>query len=130
MAWDDLAEPRRLLARDAGNGLELSGGEDTARSRAAADLPPLSLVDRLTLGRSVRSDLPDYRRGRKVVRCRFLRSEHRAELSGRASGGRIDGEMGRPGAAVPDARRQPDRGRGLVEDHERIVAADRHQPTK
>ena len=51
LAWDDLATPRDLLAGLARqNGLEISGLDRVPHDLwAAADLPPLSLVDRLTL---------------------------------------------------------------------------------
>jgi hypothetical protein len=51
MAWNDLAVPRALLAQlTHENGLVLSGLERVPHDLwAAADLPPLSLVDRLTL---------------------------------------------------------------------------------
>jgi len=51
IAWDDLAEPRALLARLAAeNGLEIINLELIPHDLwAAADLPPLSLVDRLAL---------------------------------------------------------------------------------
>jgi hypothetical protein len=51
LAWDDLAVPRDLLAglaRD--SGLSIAGLENVPHDLwAAADLPPLSLIDRLTL---------------------------------------------------------------------------------
>jgi hypothetical protein len=51
MAWDDLATPRELLAQlTEQNGLELVGLDQVPHDLwAAADLPPLALVDRLTL---------------------------------------------------------------------------------
>ena len=51
MAWDDLAEPRSLLAELARQGgLKLQAPEQLPHDLwAAADLPPLSLCDRLTL---------------------------------------------------------------------------------
>ena len=51
LVWDDLTSPRDLLV-DLGqeNGVKLSGLEQVPHDLwAAADLPPLSLVDRLTL---------------------------------------------------------------------------------
>jgi len=51
LAWDDLAAPRDLLARLATeSGVEITGIERFPHDLwAGADLPPLSLVDRLTL---------------------------------------------------------------------------------
>lgn len=51
MSWDDLAEPRQLLERLAAEaGLPLLGQEKVPHDLwAAADLPPMSLVDRITL---------------------------------------------------------------------------------
>jgi len=51
LAWDDLAEPRVLLKHLAEeNGFELLGLEQVPHDLwAAADLPPLSLVERVTL---------------------------------------------------------------------------------
>jgi hypothetical protein len=51
LAWDDLAEPRELLAQLAGeNGLEIVGLELVPHDLwAAADLPAASLADRLIL---------------------------------------------------------------------------------
>ena len=51
LAWKDLATPRDLLARLAEeNGLEITGLESVPHDLwAAADLPPVSLADRLTL---------------------------------------------------------------------------------
>jgi hypothetical protein len=51
MSWDDLAEPRQILERLAAQaGLELAGLERVPHDLwAAADLPPMSLVDRITL---------------------------------------------------------------------------------
>ncbi len=50
-AWEDLSSPRDLLTRlGQQNGVEISGLERMPHDLwAAADLPPLSLVDRLTL---------------------------------------------------------------------------------
>ncbi len=49
--WDDLAEPRELLAQLAKeNGIRIEGLDRVPHDLwAAADLPPLSLIDRLTL---------------------------------------------------------------------------------
>ena len=51
LAWDDLASPRDLLAQlGRENGLEISGLDRVPHDLwAAADLPGLSLIDRLTL---------------------------------------------------------------------------------
>ena len=51
LAWDNLATPRDLLAGlTRQNGLEISGLDRVPHDLwAAADLPPLSLIDRLTL---------------------------------------------------------------------------------
>jgi hypothetical protein len=51
LAWEDLATPRELLGELARqNGLEIDGLERVPHDLwAAADLPPLSLVERLTL---------------------------------------------------------------------------------
>jgi hypothetical protein len=51
MAWDDLAVPRELLAELARqNGLKIAGLERVPHDLwAGADLPPLSLIDRLSL---------------------------------------------------------------------------------
>jgi hypothetical protein len=51
IAWDDLATPRDLLAQLAAqSGLEIEGADRVPHDLwAAADLPPLSLVNRLTL---------------------------------------------------------------------------------
>ena len=51
MAWDELAEPRTLLAALAReNGLEIEGLDRVPHDLwPAADWPPMSLVDRLTL---------------------------------------------------------------------------------
>jgi len=51
MSWEDLAEPRQLIERLAAEaGLELAGLEQVPHDLwAAADLPPMSLVDRITL---------------------------------------------------------------------------------
>jgi hypothetical protein len=130
MAWDDLAEPRRLLERvTRENGLELSGLEKIPHDLwAAADLPPLSLVDRLTL-LAGQFDLTFQitGEGRKVVlvpipaKVSIVRSY--------PAGRQADAVMEKWAALAPQCRIARDGSRivveGLVEDHERIVAADR-----
>ncbi len=51
LVWEDLATPRELVAQLAReNGLKITGLEKVPHDLwAAADLPPISLVDRLTL---------------------------------------------------------------------------------
>ena len=51
MAWDDLTTPRELLEKLGGeNGIQIAGLEQIPHDLwAAADLPPLDLIERLTL---------------------------------------------------------------------------------
>ena len=51
MAWDDLTTPRELLEKlGSENGIEIAGLEQIPHDLwAAADLPPLELIERLTL---------------------------------------------------------------------------------
>lgn len=130
MAWDDLAEPRGLLERvTRENGLEVSGLEKIPHDLwAAADLPPLPLVDRLTL-LAGQFDLTFQitGEGRKVVlvpipaKVSIVRSY--------PAGRQADTAMQKWAALAPQCRIARDGSRivveGLVEDHERIAAAIR-----
>jgi hypothetical protein len=126
MAWDDLATPRELIEKLAGQaGVEVTGWEHVPHDLwAAADLPPLSWADRLTLiatqldltfaisgdGREVRLvPVPD-----RVAIVRSYPGGADAEATARKLAALVPGAEVRPSAGRVYVR-------GLVEEQERIV---------
>jgi len=128
--WDDFATPRTLLGDlDAGNGFAISGLDQVPHDLwAAADLPPLPLVDRLGLI-AVQFDLTFHiAADAKTVTLVPVPDEVAIDRS--YPGGRQPEQVASRWAALaPDARIRVvgDRihVRGLLEDHERMTAPGR-----
>jgi hypothetical protein len=130
MAWDDLTSPRELLEKLGGeNGFEINGLDQVPHDLwAAADLPPLGLVERLTLivGQfdltfAVSAD------GKQVTLLPAL--EHVELVRTYPAGAQPEATAKRYAALAPDARIEIVGPRiqvaGTIEDHQRITAAQR-----
>jgi hypothetical protein len=135
MAWDDLATPRELLAALAAeNGVELTGLELVPHDLwAAADLPPLSWTDRLTLI-AIQFDLT-FAISADGTAVRLTALPGRLAVVRSYAGGSDPAATARKFAALaPGAEIKVSAGRvyvrGLVEDQERITQPRRpaHPP--
>ena len=125
MAWDVLATPRKLIEKLAAeNDVEVAGEDLVPHDPwAAADLPPLSWTDRVTLiAIQFVLTLRFPRTARRFAWCACRARGDRAELSGRGGCG---GDGAEVFALAPAAEVKPSAGRvyvrGLVEDQERIT---------
>ncbi|MBN2473884.1 MAG: STN domain-containing protein [Pirellulales bacterium] len=132
MAWDDFATPRELLMQLAKeNGLELIGLDRVPHDLwAAADLPPLSLADRLTLI-AVQFDLT-FRIDSRGSAVELLPVPESVAVVRQYPGGRQPEATAQKYALlVPDARIKVVGDeiyvKGLVEDHERLTSPS-HPP--
>ena len=128
--WDDFATPRELLRElAAGNGFEIAGLDEVPHDLwAAADLPPLPLVDRLTLI-AVQFDLTfQIADDAKAVALVPVPDEVAIDRS--YPGGRQPEQLASRWAGLAPNSRIRVVGsrihvRGLLEDHERITAPGR-----
>lgn len=130
LEWDDFAEPCTLLKRLAReNGFELAGLEQVPHDLwAAADLPPLPLTDRLTL-LAGQFDLT-FQINAEGKQVRLVPVPEKVSLVRSYLAGRqAEQRMEKWALLVPEGRVERVGNRivveGLVEDHERIVAASR-----
>jgi len=128
LAWDDFATPRELLSRLAeASGIRLEGLEQVPHDLwAAADLPALSLVDRLTLI-AVQYDLT-FRIAADGRSMQFVPVPERVAVVRRYPGGREPEQLAqRWSRLVPESQIKVVGDevfvRGLLEDHERLKAA-------
>ena len=135
MKWDDFATPRKLLGQlAASGGIEISALEQIPHDLwAAANLPPLSLVDRLTLVVG-QFDLtfrisPD---GKSVTLVKV--PDDVALVRSYPGGQQPQGAAKRWAALLPDSQIKVVGDkifvRGLLEDHERIASPHRPQPRR
>ena len=130
IAWNDFVTPRALLTQLAEeNGLELIGLDQVPHDLwAAADLPPLSLIDRLTLI-AVQFDLTfEVAPGGRGVRLVPVPDD--VGLVRKYPGGRQPDETAEKFAALaPNARIKVVGSdifvKGLVEDHQRLTSPPR-----
>lgn len=130
IAWPDFSTPRQLLSSlAAAEGIELAGLEQVPHDLwAAADLPPLSLVDRLLVV-AVQYDLT-LRFSPDGTRAALAPIPEDVAIVKEYPGGRQPQQLAEKWAALaPDCeiRVAGDKilVRGLVEDHERISGAGR-----
>jgi hypothetical protein len=130
LAWEDLATPRDLLAQIAKEGgIQLTGLELVPHDLwAAADLPPLPLVDRVTLIAN-QFDLT-FEPDADGSQLRLAPVPERVALSRSYPGGGNAAATAKGFAALaPEAQIKVANDkiwvRGLLEDHERIVALRR-----
>ncbi len=126
MAWDDLATPRELIEKLAAeNDVEVAGEDLVPHDLwAAADLPPLSWTDRVTLI-AIQFDLT-FTISQDGTEVRLVRVPERVAIVRSYPGGADAEETARKFAALaPAAEVKPSAGRvyvrGLVEDQERIT---------
>ncbi len=134
--WDDFATPRELLAELAEQGgLEIEGAHRVPHDLwAAADLPPLSLVDRLTLI-LVQFDLTFQLSGDAKTLGLVPLPDEVALTRGYPGGPDPKATAKKYAALVPQARIKVVDGQvyvsGLLEAHERLSSAGRppKQPT-
>ncbi len=135
MAWDDLATPRELVTKLAAeNGVELAGLELVPHDLwAAADLPPLSWTDRLTL-LAIQFDLT-FAISADGTAVRLTALPNRLAVVRSYAGGSDPAATARKFAvAAPGAEIKVSAGRvyvrGLLEDQERITQPRRpaHPP--
>lgn len=130
LSWKDFAEPRALLTELASaNGLEISGLEQVPHDLwGAADLPALSLADRLTLIAG-QFDLT-FQIAPNGVRLTLVPIPKPVTLERSYPGGRQPSQLlTRWRQLAPQSRIRQEGDRivveGLVEDHERIAASSR-----
>jgi hypothetical protein len=133
MQWPDLATPRDLLAElSREGGFRLVGLETVPHDLwAGAELPPLALVDRLTLI-VAQFDLT-LRIGAEGKEVTLARLPERVAIVRRYPGrGKADDLIKQWSALAPDARFKIVAGdvyvQGLVEEHERIARPDLSPP--
>ena len=126
LAWDDFAAPRELLERLGSEaGIEIAGLEQVPHDLwAAADLPPLGLVEKITLIAG-QYDLT-FEVSADGNRITLLSVPERVELARSYPAGRRPEELAKKYAAiVPQARIKIAGDKiivaGLIEDHERIT---------
>jgi hypothetical protein len=131
--WDDFATPRDLLSQLAAqNGIEISGLEQVPHDLwAQADLPAISLVDRLTLIAG-QFDLT-FQLAADGSAVALVPVPEDVAIERSYPGGRQPGQLAEKWAAmVPDAQIRVVSGeisvRGLLEDHEQIAAAPVRPP--
>jgi hypothetical protein len=130
LGWNALAEPRGLLVNLAKeNGVEIAGLEQVPHDLwAAADLPPLSLVDRLTLLAGQFDLTFQIDPEGKLVALKPM--PEKVSIVRSYPGGRQAEQLAERWATLaPEARIERSGNRivveGLVEDHERIAGAGR-----
>lgn len=135
ISWPDFATPKDLLARLAEeNGLRLAGLERIPHDLwAAADLPPLPLVDRLCLIAG-QFDLT-LRLAADGATVALVPIPDRVAVVREYDGGRSPDELAAKWAAlIPGARLKVLEGRiyvqGRVEEHERIMPSGRTAPPR
>lgn len=130
--WSDFAEPRDLLVKLAREGgLRLEGLDKVPHDLwAATNLPPLSLIDRLTLVAhqfDLTFEFAADGRAMKLVQVADNPTIDRRYAGGTDPRGRAQ----RFQALIPDAQIEIENGRilvrGRIEDHERLAAANRPQ---
>ena len=133
VGWGDFATPRDLLSQLAAqSGIEISGLEQVPHDLwAEADLPPLSLVDRLTLIAG-QFDLT-FQVAADGSAVALVPVPDDVVIERRYPGGRQPDQLAEKWAAlVPDAQIRVVAGelsvRGLLEEHEQIVAASTRSP--
>ena len=130
MAWDDLATPRELLEKLASeSGIQIAGLDQIPHDLwAAADLPPLELIERVTLIAG-QYDLT-FEVSDDGKRMTLVRVPQRVELLRTYPAGRQEQETAKNMASLaPQAQIQVQGDKivvaGTVEDHERISAPHR-----
>jgi hypothetical protein len=130
LRWDDFAEPRKLLENLAQeNGIALAGMEQVPHDLwAAADLPPLSLVDRLTL-LAGQFDLT-FRINTSDTTVTLVPIPANVTLVRSYPGGRQPSQLlAKWRQTAPQSRITQEGDRivvaGLLEDHERLTATSR-----
>lgn len=133
LVWDDFATPRELLrGLAAASGIEISGLKQVPHDLwAAADLPPLTLVDRLTLI-AVQFDLT-FRVARDGRGVELAPIPEDLAIVRRYPGGRDPEQLAEQWSAlVPEAQVKVVGGdilvRGLLEYQERIAGGPRPAP--
>jgi hypothetical protein len=133
--WDDLAEPRQLAAALAEEAqVELLGAEQIPHDLwRAADLPPLTWIDRLTL-LAAQFDLAfQIKNGGRQVR--LVPAPERATITRTYPAGRRATALAKRWArALPDARllveKDKIRVEGRLEDHETVEQRFQGSPTR
>ena len=135
IAWDDLAEPRDLLQKTAGaSGIQVAGLDQIPHDLwAAADLPPLELIERLTLVAG-QFDLT-FQIADDGKRITLVPIPRRVELVRTyPAGPQVQDTAQRFASLAPQARVevQGDKIRvaGAIEDHERITSPPHHTPAE
>ena len=135
MQWADFATPRQLLAELAeANGLEIAGMDQVPHDLwAGADLPPLALVDRIGLI-AIQFDLT-FEALADGSRLTLVPVPDDLGIVREYPGGAQPEALARKWAAwVPDGEVRVVGGkirvRGLIEDHEALVAARTERPPR
>jgi hypothetical protein len=135
MHWADFATPRQLLTElAAANGLEIAGMEEVPHDLwAGADLPPLALVDRISLI-AIQFDLT-FQVAADGSHLTLVPVPDNVGIVREYPGGAQPQALAQKWAAlVPDAEVQvvgsKIRVRGLIEDHEALVAARTDRPPR
>jgi hypothetical protein len=135
IAWDDLVEPRDLLQKTAGeSGVQVAGLDRVPHDLwAAADLPPLELIERLTLIAG-QYDLT-FQIGADGKRITLVPIPKRVEIERKYPAGRQAQEtVQRYASFAPQARIEVQDEKilvaGTIEDHERITSPSSHTPAE